>query len=292
VLSPAIVWFVIYMICPLLMVLYYSFTNSHMAYDTYKFVGFDQYVKMFTADPIFLTGLKNTVVGALMIVPSTVILSLLLAVGLNAMSNRIRSLFTFIYFMPAIISMAAISLVGKWIYNPSYGLVNTLLDFFGLPAQPLINGSEQALACIAIIQVWAIFGYYSVVLLASIRGIDKSLYEAADIDGASAFKKLLHVTLPGVRNTLLFVGIMATTEAFMIFTPIQIITNGTPGSSTVVMMLHIINRGIKNSDTGYATAMSIVLMLMILGVSLVQWFLIREGKVRSKHSLRLANTEA
>jgi ABC-type sugar transport system permease subunit len=278
VLLPTFVWFLVFFIIPFVSVILYSFTNAHMAYKDFKFVGFDQYIKAFTMDPTFLVALKNTVLAAVIIVPSTVVLSILLAAGLNALSERGRQAFTFIYFLPSVISAVAISMVWDWLYNKSYGLFNAILLALGLDAQPFLTSPSQAMISLCIVQVWSIFGYYAVILLAAMRGVDKSLYEAADIDGAAPAVKFFRITLPLIKNNILFVCIMTTTVAFMFFTPVQLLTDGTPGTSTVVMLFHIMKKGINNSDIGYASAMSIILMLIILLFSLIQWFITKERK--------------
>lgn len=283
VLGPAFVWFMIFMILPIINVIVYSFTNAHMAYSSFKFVGLDQYVKMFTKDPIFFIALKNTIVAAVIIVPITVVLSVLLAAGLNAMTGKMREFFTFVYFLPSVVSVVAISLVWRWLYHQNFGLFNAIIKFFGGTALPFLTSSELALPSLCVIQIWCIFGYYAVVLLAAIRNIDRSLFEAAGIDGANAFQQFFRITLPLLRNNILFVCIMSTTTAFMFFMPVKILTNGTPGTSTQVLLLHIMNRGITNSDVGYASAMSMVLMMIILFFSLIQFVLTKERKPRPSY---------
>lgn len=283
VLVPTFLWFLIFFVIPFISVFVYSFTNAHMAYPTFKFVGFDQYIKAFTKDPTFIIALKNTVKAALIIVPATVVLSILLAAGLNALGNKLRQVFTFVYFLPSVISAVAISLVWDWLYSKNYGLFNAVLEALGMHSQPFLTSAGQALICLCIVQVWAVFGYYAVILLAAIRGIDKSYYEAAEVDGAGAISKFFKITLPLIKNNILFVCIMTTTVAFMFFTPVKILTNGTPGTSTTVLLLHIMNKGITNSDIGYASAMSIILMLIILFFSLIQWMITKERKAKPKH---------
>lgn len=277
VLIPTFIWFLLFFIIPFISVVVYSFTDAHMAYSTFKFVGFQQYINAFK-DPTFKIAIKNTVVAAFVIMPTTVILSIALAAALNAVSDKMRQYFTFVYFLPSIISSVAISLVWSWLYHKNYGLINAILQVFGIPAQPFLGSPDQALIALCVIQIWAIFGYYAVILLAAIRGIDKSYYEAADMDGASKFTKFFKITLPLIKNNVLFVCIMCTTAAFMFFTPVKILTEGRPGTSTVVMLFYLLNKGIKESKIGYASAMSIILMLIIMSFSLVQWFLTREKK--------------
>lgn len=285
VLVPTFLWFIIFFVIPFVQVLGYSFTNAHMAYPTFKFVGLDQYLKAFTKDPTFVIALKNTVVAAVIIVPSTVVLSILLAAGLNSMGNKLRQIFTFVYFLPSVISAVAISLVWDWLYSKNYGLFNAILEMLGMQGQPFLTSAEQALFSLCIVQVWAIFGYYAVIILAAMRGIDKSYYEAAEVDGAGVISKFFKITLPLIKNNILFVCVMTTTVAFMFFTPVKILTDGTPGTSTMVLLLHIMNKGIKNSDIGYASAMSVILMLIILFFSLIQWLITKERKEKKKHYL-------
>ncbi len=282
VLIPTFIWFFIFFIIPFISVIYYSFTNAHMAYSDAKFVGLGQYIKAFS-DSTFRIALQNTVVAAIIIVPFTIVLSILLAAGLNAVGNRMRQFLTFVYFLPSVISTVAVSLVWDWLYNKNFGLFNAILLALGFETQPFLTSASQALVCLCIVQIWAIFGYYAVILLASIRGIDRGLYEAAEIDGAGSLTRFFKITLPLIKNTILFVCIMTTTVAFMFFTPVKILTDGTPGTSTEVLLLHIMKKGIDNSDVGYASAMSIILMLIILFFSAVQWIITKERKVKPKH---------
>lgn len=282
VLIPTFIWFLIFFIIPVISVIVYSFTNAHMAYGDMRFVGLDQYVKAFN-DATFMISMKNTVVAAVIIVPATIVLSILLAAGLNAVGNRLRQFLTFVYFLPSVLSTVAVSLVWNWLYDKNYGLFNAILIALGFEGQPFLSSTSQALACLCIVQIWSIFGYYAVILLAAMRGVDKGLYEAAEIDGAGTLSKFFRITLPLIKNSILFVCIMTTTAAFMFFTPVQILTDGTPGTSTEVMLLQIMKKGINNSDIGYASAMSIILMLIILFFSAIQWILTRERKIKAKH---------
>lgn len=279
---PILLWFVIFMFLPILMVVFYSFTNAHMAYADYRFVGLQQYTKMFLRDTLVPTSLWNTVKIVLYSVPATAVFSVLLALGLNAVSKRISHFSTFAFFLPTIVCSTAICLVWKWLFNQHYGLFNAILEALGLPGQPFLTSSSQVLPCLAAMQVWSLVGYYGVILLAAIRSIDTSIYEAAEIDGANAWHQSTRITLPLIRQNILFVTIMATTQSFMIYTPVKVMTDGRPGTSSMVLMLHIINKGISNSDIGYAAALSILMMAIILFISLVQWLAINGGKREKK----------
>lgn len=277
VLIPFAVWMLIYMLIPLASVIFYSFTDAKMAYDDFSFVGLYQFKKMFSNSTAIIA-IWNTVKAAVIIMPISLVLALLTAAGLNALSDRFRSLYTFVYFLPNIMSMTAICLVWRWLYHDQYGIINAFLQFLGFEKQQFLKSSEQALFCLCIIHIWSVFGYYAVILLAAMRGIDKSLYEAASLAGANGLQKFWYVTLPMLKNQLLFVCIMLTTSAFMFFTPVKVLTDGTPGTSTMVMLLYIYQQGIQQGNIAYSSAMSLILMLIILFFSLVQWVLTRERK--------------
>lgn len=275
VLIPFAVWMLIYMIVPLISVIVYSFTDAKMAYDDFSWVGLYQFQKLFSRSDA-IASILNSVKAALIIMPISLVLSLLTAVGLNALSDRFRNLYTFAYFVPNIMSMTAICLVWRWMYHNSYGIINAFLNLFGIESQQFLKSSQQALVCLCVIHIWSVFGYYAVILLSAIRGIDKSLYEAADISGANAWQKFWYVTMPMLKNQILFVCIMLTTSSFMFFTPVKVLTDGTPGNSTLVMLLYIHRHGIQQGDIAHASAMSLVLMAIILFFSLVQWVLTKE----------------
>lgn len=280
ILIPVLAWFMVYMFIPIVSVFVYSFTNAKMQYGDFRFVGLDNYIKMFTTDPLIPIALRNTVSAVLMILPGTLLLAIGLAAGLNAVGNRTREAFTFVYFLPSVVPMTAIALVWSWLYHPQYGLLNAMLRGIGLSPQQFIQSSGQALASISVVEVWYIFGYYAVILLAAMRGVSAEVLEAADIDGASPSRKFWSITLPMIKPSVIFVSIMSTIGAFMLFTPVDVLTygRGTPGTSTMVLMLKVKIDGIQLGNTGYASAISILLLVIILIISLIQWIMSKEGK--------------
>ncbi len=287
ILLPFAIWMLVYMLIPLASVIFYSFTDAKMGYDRQNFVGLYQFQKMFS-NATAMISIKNSLKAALVIVPVSLLLSMLTALGLDALSDRSSKVYTFAVFLPNIISLTAACLVWRWIYHGQYGVLNFLLNLMGIPSQQFLKSQAQAMYSLCAIHIWSVFGYYAIILLAAIRSIDKSLYEAASLDGASYWTQFFHVTLPMLKNTLLFVGIMLTTSAFMFFTPVQLLTNGTPGTSTYVMLFYIYQQGIEQGNTGFSSAMSLVLMLIILFFSLIQWILTteREPKPRKKTAVK------
>lgn len=274
---PMLVWLMIYFLIPIITMIVYSFTNAHMAYDTFKFVGLKNYIRLFS-DPTYLIAVKNSLICVVVIVPIAVVFSVLTAVGLNAMTERLRQFFTFAYFMPSLLSMTAICLVWRWLYNPAYGLFNAILNFIGIESQQFIQSSSQALYCLCAIQIWSVFGYYAVIILTSIRGVDSSIYDAAKVDGTNSVQRFFYVTVPLIKRTILFVTVMVTNSAFMFFTPIKLLTKGGPGTSTTTLLLYVMRNGVEQGNLGLGSAGSLILMFMILLVSGIQFLLTREKK--------------
>lgn len=271
VLIPFAVWMLIYMLIPLVSVVMYSFTNAKMAYDDFSFVGMYQFEKLF-GTKVAVTAIVNTLKAALIIIPVSLVLAMLTALGLNVLGDRSRGVYTFIYFLPNVMSLTAVCLVWQWLYHQDYGVINTVLNAIGFKSVRFLQDKATALPSLCAIHIWTVFGYYAVLLLAAMRSIDESLYEAARIDGATPARSFFSITLPLLKNQLLFVCVMLTTSAFMFFTPVQLLcSGGTPGNSTKVMLLYIYENGIQKGNIGYGSAMSLILMLMILALSLIQW---------------------
>jgi len=269
-LIPVLMWFAIFMLYPIVLSIRNSFFDTNLAFNNDNFIGLANFKRLLD-DPNFLVALKNTALAVVYIVPPVVILSFIVALLLNAFRDNVRETFTMIYFIPVVTSMVAISIVWKWLYDPTYGLFNYILSILHLPQMEFIFSPTQALASLCAIEVWKAVGYYAVLLLAALRGIPSSYFEAAEIDGASSFQALRYITLPMLKPTFLFVIIMNTIGAFKIFIPVKVITDGGPGNSTKVLVLQIIDEGIKNMDIGYASAMSIVMLVIIGLITILQW---------------------
>ncbi|QIZ09318.1 sugar ABC transporter permease [Priestia megaterium] len=282
VLIPTAVWFFTFMFYPIFLTFKNSFTDANLAYSEESFIGLENY-KRLLSDPTFHIALKNTIFAVLYIVPTTLVLSLAVALLLNSFNKKIRETFTLFYFLPVVTSMVALSIVWSWLYNPSYGLFNYLLNLVGLPTQGFLTSPKQALPSISAIQIWKDVGFYAVIFLAALRNIPKTYYEAATVDGANKFHIFRYITLPLLKPILIFVGIVSTIGAFKIFDPIKVITDGGPGNSTMVLVLYIIRQGITNSEIGYASAIAVVMFVIVLLVTLIQWFLSRTDKNEGIH---------
>ncbi len=267
---PTLLFLGVFMYYPIFELFRQSFFDTHLAYNTSSFVGLNNYKDLFQ-DGIFKIALKNSVVIVLYIVPATLVLALFVALLLNTLTTVPREIFTPIYFLPVVTSMVAISVVWKWIYDPSFGLLNYIFSRLGLPQMKFISSGEQALGSIAVVQIWRDVGFYFVIFLAALKSIPRVLYEAAEIDGTNAFQRFRYVTVPMLRPTIIFVLIVSTMAAFKIFTPIQVMTDGGPGNATTVLVLYIIQTGIENMMIGYASAVSVVMFFFVMIITAVQW---------------------
>ncbi len=231
-------------------------------------------------DPTFYRSLFNTALFALIVVPLQTAVGLLLALLLNQKVPGV-SFFRVVYFMPGVTSIVVIGIIWIFLYNKDAGMINQLLPAlsFGL-FKPVdwLGDPRTAMLAIGLMTVWASVGFQMVIYLAGLQGIPSQLYEAASIDGANVWQKLLHITIPGLRNTTIFIVILTTIGAFSLFTQVDVMTKGGPLNATTTVMYHIVTKGTREQDISYASAMSVVYLLIILAIALVQRGLLMERR--------------
>lgn len=237
----------------------------------------DSRVVILAGDAAFLSGLVNTLLFALVIVPAQGGLGLLLALIIN---KRIRgvNIFRSAYFIPVVISMVVVSILWSLLYAQN-GLVNQLLSVVTLgfwPNPDWLGDPGTALPAIMIMSVWQGVGFHMVIWLAGLQTIPYVLYEAAQLDGAGRWGQFRNVTWPGLRNTAIFVFIVITIQAFALFTQIDVMTQGGPLDSTQTVIFQAVQRGFERLDIAYGSAIAVVFFAMVLVVSLVQRYLTRE----------------
>lgn len=236
-----------------------------------RWVGLANFKEMFTSDFYFWKSLSNTVWYSLATVPATIVCSLLLAIVLN---HRIvgRTVFRTIYFFPYVASLVAVAAVWNLIFHPSMGPVNEMLMKLGVENPPRWTASvEWALPTVIMASVWRFMGYYMIIYLAALQGIPMYLYEAAAIDGASRWQQFRKITVPMLTPTTFFVSIMLTINCFKVFDLILLMTNGGPGYATNVLVFNIYTYAFKHFRFGYSSAYAMVLFLIVLAVTLVQF---------------------
>jgi multiple sugar transport system permease protein len=271
-LTPAIIHLLIFTLIPVVIAFGLSFT-SYRAIDPPKWVGLDNYINIFE-ETLFWTALQNTIFYAAVSVPARMMIALGIAILLNQ-AIPFRSFFRAAVYLPQVTSIAAISIVWMWLYNPEHGLINYGLKFFGLPPQSWLYDSKQALVAVIIMTTWYGVGANMVIFLAGLQGIPESMYEAAQIDGASRWNLFRFITVPLLSTTLLFVLLTNVMEAFRVFESIYVMTGGGPGRATTTLTLVIYKRGFENFQFGSASAMAFLLFIVVIAATALSRFLVR-----------------
>lgn len=271
---PALINFTIFRYYPIAWAFRASFWDYSLLGGFREMVGFGNYIKAFTDDPVLLNSLKTTLFFAIWYVPVQVALALGLAVFANQNRPGVGPLRAII-FIPVVTSFVVVSIVWGMILNQDVGLLNGFLQTLGLPRFSFLNNKELALPTIVAISIWKNVGYSVIILVAGLKGIPGMYYEAAIVDGASAWQRFWNVTIPLIRRQIMFVTVWATLGAFQVFIPVYSLTQGGPARSTNVIVYYIYKKGFVFSEMGYASALSIILLAIILVVSLVQMYLLR-----------------
>ncbi|EPM8148424.1 carbohydrate ABC transporter permease [Enterococcus faecalis] len=259
--------FLVFIIYPVFYSLGVSFTDWDLI-NPMKFVGIKNYQSLVN-DSTFWHSLKNTFLFIIGYLPSVMIIGLLVALLLNS-KLCLKPVFRGVYFLPVVTSWVAVSLVWKWLFNPKYGLINYFLTMIGLHGPNWLNDPKTAMLAIIITSVWKDIGFIMVLYLGGLQNISVSLYEAANIDGADKWHQFWKITLPMLKQTTFFVSMISLINSFQVFDQVNIMTAGGPGDATTVLVQNIYNSAFKYSEMGYAAAMSWILFLIILVVSIVQ----------------------
>jgi ABC-type sugar transport system permease subunit len=266
--APFYVAFLIFGLGPILFTFYLSLVDWS-GFEQMRFVGLHNFQLLFS-DDLFWTALGNTLYLWLGHIFIMLALALALAILLNAPWLKFRGVFRAIVYLPNVGATAAVALVFAMIFDTNYGVLNRLLHLVGLPAVNWLGSADWSKPSIIILNVWNITGWFMLILLAGLQTVDPVLYEAAAIDGANGFRKLLHVTLPSLRKILFFCFIIETIGSLQIFTEPLVLTQGGPDNSSLSLALYLYQSGITNLRLGYAAAISLVLFVLTVAFSLVQ----------------------
>ncbi len=270
-LLPFLAFFVLFVLYPMVMCLYTSFFDSKMGQDQDIFIGFDNYERLFK-DPDFINALWNTVIIVVVSVPVTCIFSLWVASAISKMPVVATSAFRCIFYLPVVTGSVAVTMVWRWMFNNYTGLINWLGTSSGV-LQENINwlGDERyALGCIILILLTTSVGQPIVLYVSALDNVDKSLVEAAEIDGASRTQVFWKIKWVQMMPTTLYVLIITTINSFQCFALIQLLTEG--GSNTRTIMYYIYYNAFKLYDYGYGNAMGVVLALIIAALSALQFW--------------------
>lgn len=230
-------------------------------------------------DPRFWNALKNTAVFTVVSTPIIAGLGLAFALLLSKPRRR-NNLYRAALFLPYILPVSMTTLIWGYLLNPSRGLVSLLTEAVGAGAINWLSDPRFAMTAILITTVWWTVGFNMILFGAGLQDIDATLYEAAALDGAGPFQRFIHVTLPGLRHATLLVVVTQVIASFQIFGQVNIMTSGGPAGSTDVLVRYIYQTGFRDTQLGYASAMSLILFVLMVFVSLVQFLLSAEGKKR------------
>ena len=275
-LIPILALFAIFAFAPVGIVLWLSLHKYNQLAPVAPFIGTRNFEFAFSNDALFINALTVTLKYALVAVPLNLLIALPIAMGLNQIT-RLRAVFRSAFFLPTVASAVAVSLIWRYVYEPQSGMLNAVLATLGLPQPSWLNDPATALWAILITAVWQDLGYNILILLAGLQTIPDDFYDAAKVDGAGAWPRFIDVTLPLLSRTLLFVSVLTMISYLQQFTYVQVMPSnpGGPINSTSTLVYYIYTKAFSNMQLGYASAVSVVLMVIILIITLLQFRLLR-----------------
>lgn len=264
--APPVILFLLFTLLPMIMAIGLSFTKYDVI-NPPRLVGLANFRKMIK-DEFFWIALKNTCVYTLMYVPAGLLLSLGAAMFLNA-DQKMVGLFRTLFYLPVLSSTVATATLWFWILNPQLGLLNGILELFGISGKAWLYDSKLAMFSIVLMSLWAGFGGNMMIFLAGLKGIPPIYYEAAKIEGASRWQMFTKITMPSITKTTFLVSTMLIIGTFQVFDQAFVLTKGGPGNATITIVYYIYNNGFKNLDMGYASSISLVLFAIILVMTVI-----------------------
>jgi ABC-type sugar transport system permease subunit len=272
--APNLIVFTVFVLVPILFAFYISLTEWSLI-GTPEFVGLGNYVELL-GDGQFWRSLYNTLVYTIGTVPTSIALGLLVAVGLNRKLPG-RALLRSLFFVPVIISLVAVALIASWMFNDNYGVINAALKAVGFEGVPWLSSPVWAMPSLIITTLWIRIGFCMVIYLAALQSIPVELYQAAQVDGATSWRQFRHITWPLLGPTTFLLLILNVIYSLHVFDLIYVMTGGGPGFSTTVLVQYIYQMAFQESEMGYASAVGVVLYLLLMAFTVFQWRMTRQG---------------
>jgi ABC-type sugar transport system permease subunit len=273
--APFLVAYGFFVLWPIILGLRMSFFNWSLL-GTSRPIGFGNYSALF-ADPLFWDDLWHTAEFTLMSTPPLVVLALAMALLANR-KVRMQWLFRLAFFAPYVLPVAIVYLVWNWLYQPDYGLINSVLSVFGIGSISWLSSPTAAMPAVVITTVWWTIGFNFILYLAGLQEIPQELYEAAAIDGASGWARLRYITIPLLQRTTTLIVILQVLASLKVFDQIYLLTGGGPDGATRSIIEYIYEQGFQSYRLGYAAAMSYVFFVLILIISVAQFVLFSRRK--------------
>lgn len=267
--GPALVFILVLFILPAGAVLAIAMTDWHLGAKTLSFIGAANFSSLLE-DRAFRAALGNTAIYVLMVVPSTLVLGLSLALLIES-GKSLRAFYRAIHFLPFMTSLAAMAIVWEALLHPTIGLVNQVFGAVGLPTANWLRSETTVLPILAVIGIWQSLGLALVLFLAGLKAIPQDLYEAADIDGADGvLDRLRVVTLPSLVPVSFFVLIVVTLRAFATFDIVQILTKGGPDDASVMLLYALYRESFEYFRTGYGAAIAVIFLIIVIALAALQ----------------------
>lgn len=268
--APALFFFIVFVLCPMAIGIFTSFFKYTM--KEFTFVGLSNYINMFQ-DPVFQKSFINTLILVVGSVPIVVIFALFVSSQTYERSAFTRSFFRCVFFLPVVTGTVAVTVVWKWIYDPLSGILNFILKNTGAIDRNImwLGDKKYALLAILIILLTTSVGQPIILYIAAMGNIDKSLVEAARVDGATEFQVFWKIKWPSLLPTTLYIVVITTINSFQCFALIQLLTSGGPNYATTTIMYYLYEKAFKLSDYGYANAMGVFLAAVIGLISFAQF---------------------
>lgn len=268
---PAVILTLMFTIWPTAQALYLSFTNATSLGLNHKFVGLDNYIYMFH-DKSFIQALINTAKLMAVVPVITIFCSLVLAFVLNQCKLKEMVLYRTIFYFPNIVSLTVVGIIWSFVFHPNVGIVNKILGAVGLESlqRSWLGDSKTALWCIAFTLLWQAAGYYMVMHIAAMDGISPEIYESATLDGASAWRKLVSITMPLMKDIIGITFVLALSGTINLsFVLSQVMTGGGPNGASSVLLQYMYTQGFVNGNFGYAMAITVFTLAISVALSML-----------------------
>ena len=259
-LAPALLHSAIFLVIPVAFAVALSFTDYSFG-DSWAWVGFENYSELF-GDANFRAAFVNTLLYAVVVVPVSIVISLVIALGLN---QKIRGLgfFRTAFYVPTVTATVAIATIWLWIYNPGSGLANGFLSLFGFAPSQWLSNPDTALPSLMVVGIWQGLGTKIIIYLAALQSVSRDLIESASLDGANRWQRFVNVTWPALGPVQFFVLVTSIVGTFQVFDLVYVMTDGGPGTETMVLVLDIYTNAFQDLRLGFASAETVIMMLLI-----------------------------